>query len=181
MQAEKLSIADVAYAVALALASLIAYLVDTYALASFVDHANNLLGGMWATVATIYVFKQAREQRLRAGIGRFFATSVSFVLTLVYLVFLPFSPVGMAGVIGIGTLLVIGLGRRDDVTLTAITTTVIMVVAAVGPTSAGWAIPLLRLGDTVIGIVVGLGFWWLLTMLFHPNMLQTSQRPPERV
>src|SRR6266516_4939042 len=157
MKLERLSKADVVYAISLTIASLIAYVITYYVLDPFVNHPNDLLGGMWATVATVFVFKDSRDLSLRAGVARFFATCVSFVLTFVYHLLLPFSPVGMAVIIGIGTLVVMLLGRRDDVVTTGITTAVIMVVAGMGPASPGWTIPPLRLLDTVIGIVVGVG------------------------
>jgi len=116
---------------------------------------------MWATIATVFVLKEARNLSLHAAGARFFATSVSFVLTFVYLLLLPFSPVGMAAIIGLGTIVVMLLGRREDVVTTAITTTVVMVVAGLSPASLAWTIPPLRLLDTVIGIVIGVGGWWI--------------------
>lgn len=166
---ERLSKTDVVYAISLTIASLISYLISYYVLEPFVNHPNNLLGGMWATVATVFVFREAKDPPLRAGVARFFATCVSCVLTFVYLLLLPFSPVGMAVIIGIGTIVVMLLGRRDDVITTGITTAVIMVVAGIGPSSLGWTVPPLRLLDTVIGIIVGVGCWWIGKFLFVFN------------
>ncbi len=166
IQLERLSKADVAYALALTIASLIAYVITYYILEPFVNQPNDLLGGMWATIATVFVFREARNPSLRAAVARFFATGVSCVLTFVYLLLLPFSPVGMAVIIGLGTIVVLLLGQRDDVVTTGITTTVIMVVAGLGPASLGWTIPPLRLLDTVIGIIVGVGCWWIGKVLF---------------
>ncbi len=166
---ERLSKADVVYAISLTIASLIAYVITYYILEPFVNQPNDFLGGMWATIATVFVFREARNASLRAAAARFFATGVSFVLTFVYLLLLPFSPVGMAVIIGIGTVVVMLLGRRDDVVTTGITTAVIMVVAGMGPASLGWTIPPLRLLDTVIGIVVSLGCWWIGKFLFVFN------------
>ena len=162
---ERLSKTDVVYAISLTIASLISY----YVLGPFVNHPNDLLGGMWATVATVFVFREAKDPPLRAGVARFFATCVSCVLTFVYLLLLPFSPVGMAVIIGIGTIVVMLLGRRDDVITTGITTAVIMVVAGIGPSSLGWTVLPLRLLDTVIGIIVGVGCWWIGKFLFVFN------------
>ena len=166
LQLERLSKADVVYAIALTIASLITYVITYYILEPFVNQPNDFLGGMWATIATVFVFREAKNPSLRAGVARFFATCVSCVLTFVYLLLLPFSPVGMAVIIGLGTTVVMLLGRRDDVVTTGITTTVIMVVAGLGPASLGWTIPPLRLLDTVIGIVVGVGCWWIGKVLF---------------
>ena len=148
IQLERLSKADVVYALALTIASLSAYVITYYILEPFVNQPNDFLGGMWATIATVFVFREARNPSLRAAVARFFATCVSCVLTFVYLLLLPFSPaVGMAVIIGLGTIVVMLLGRRDDVVTTGITTTVIMVVAGLGPASLGWTIPPLRLLD----------------------------------
>jgi uncharacterized membrane protein YgaE (UPF0421/DUF939 family) len=166
IQLERLSKADVVYVIALTIASLISYLVAFYILEPFVNQPNDFLGGMWATIATVFVFREARNATLRAGVARFFATFISCVLTFVYLVLLPFTPIGMAVIIGLGAIVVMLLGRRDDVVTTGITTAVIMVVAGLGPASLAWTIPPLRLLDTVIGIVVGVGCWWIGKVLF---------------
>lgn len=118
IQMERLSKADVVYTLALTIASLIAYVITYSILEPFVNRPNDFLGGMWATITTIFVFREARNLSLRAGMARFFATCVSCVLTFVYLLLLPFSPVGMAVIIGLGTIVVMLLGRRDDVVTT---------------------------------------------------------------
>ncbi len=89
----------------------------------------------------------------------------TFTLFTIYLLLLPFSPVGMAVIIGLGTIVVMLLGRRDDVVTTGITTTVVMVVVGLGPASLAWTIPPLRLLDTMIGIVIGVGGWWIAKLL----------------
>ncbi len=52
---ERLSKADVLYVIALTIASLIAYVLTYYILEPFVNRPNDLLGGMWATIATVFV------------------------------------------------------------------------------------------------------------------------------
>jgi uncharacterized membrane protein YgaE (UPF0421/DUF939 family) len=88
---------------------------------------------MWAVVATVFVFRDTRDQSLSAGISRMIATCVSFALCLAYLLFLPFNPVGVAALVGIGTLCTILLDRRNEIVTTGITTAVVMVVAALSP------------------------------------------------
>ena len=61
----------------------------------------------------------------------------------------------MAALIGVGTVVMMLLGRREDIVTTGITTAVVMVVAGMSPHDA-WRQPLLRLLDTVIGIAVGI-------------------------
>lgn len=57
--------------------------------------------------------------------------------------------VGMAALIGVGRVVMMLLGRREDIVTTGITTAVAMVVAGMSPQDA-WQQPLLRLLDTVI-------------------------------
>jgi uncharacterized membrane protein YccC len=153
---EKLSAADVIYALEMAIACAISYGIMTYILAPFVGKASDLLGGMWAVVATVFVFRDTRADSITAGLERLIATCVSFALCLLYLLMFPFQPLGMAALIGVGTILIIVLGQRGDIATTGITTAVVMVVAAISPRDA-WQQPLLRLVDTIVGIAVGVG------------------------
>jgi uncharacterized membrane protein YccC len=147
----KLSPEDMIYALEMAIACAISYWIITYGLAPFVDKASDFLGGMWATVATVFVFRDTRANSVSAGLARLIATCVSFVLCLLYLLLFPFQPVGMAALIGVGTVVMMLLGRREDIVTTGITTAVVMVVAAISPQDAREQ-PLLRLVDTVVGI-----------------------------
>jgi hypothetical protein len=90
---------------------------------------------------------------------------VSFALCLLYLWFLPFTIAGMAALIGLGTLAMMLLDRRDDIATTGITTVVVMVVAAISPQDA-WHQPLLRLVDTVVGVGVGVACKWAASFLY---------------
>ena len=144
------------YALDLAIACAISYWIITSILAPFVGKASDLLGGMWAVVATVFVFRDTRTESMSAGLERLIATCVSFALCLLYLLLFPFQPLGMAALIGVGTVLMMLLGRREDIATTGITTAVVMVVAGISPHDA-WQQPLLRLGDTIVGIAVGVG------------------------
>jgi uncharacterized membrane protein YccC len=84
---------------------------------------------------------------------------------LPYLLLFPFTPLGLAILLGIGTLVMSLLDRRDDIVTTGITTTVVMIVAAMSPHNA-WQQPLLRLFDTVVGIALGVVFKWVGSYLF---------------
>ena len=162
----KLSLWDVAYALNMAIACLITYWIMTHTLSRFVDESSDFLGGMWAVVATVFVFRESRLRSLSAGIARLIATCVSFALCLLYLLLFPFTPVGMAALIALGTLAIALLGRRDDIVTVGITTAVVMVVAAMSPADA-WQQPLLRLADTVVGIAVGVACKWVGSFLFY--------------
>jgi uncharacterized membrane protein YccC len=162
---QKLSPGDIIYALEMAIACAISYWIITYGLAPFVDRASDFLGGMWAAVATVFVFRDTRSGSVSAGLSRLIATCVSFALCLLYLLLFPFQPVGMAAVIGLGTVVMMLLGRREDIVTTGITTAVVMVVAAMSPHDA-WQQPLLRVVDTVVGIVVGIACRWIGSFLF---------------
>ena len=162
---DRLSAWDVVYALNMGMACLITYWIITHLLSGFVDQAANLLGGMWAVVAVVFVFRDTRAHALSSGIARLIATCVSFVLCLPYLLLFPFTPVGLAILLGIGALVMALLDRRDDIVTTGITTTVVMVVAAMSPNDA-WQQPLLRLFDTVVGIALGVVRKWIGSYLF---------------
>jgi uncharacterized membrane protein YccC len=161
----KLTRWDSAYSLNLAVACFITYWIVTRLLSGFVDQASDFLGGMWAVVAVVFVFRDTREQALRAGKDRLFATCVSFALCLPYLLIFPFTPFGMAALLGLGALVMAALRRRADIVTTGITTAVVMVVAAMSPETA-WQQPLLRLVDTLFGIAIGVVCKWSGSYLF---------------
>jgi uncharacterized membrane protein YccC len=163
---QKLSTWDITYGLDMAVACLISYRISTYVLSWSIDEPSDLLGGMWAVVATVFVFRDTRVHSLSAGMARLSATFVSFALCLLYLWIFPFTSVGLAGLIGIGTLVMMLLGRRDDIVTTGITTAVVMVVAAISPEHA-WHQPILRLVDTVIGIAAGVACKWIASFLYY--------------
>src|ERR1700752_3633763 len=104
-----------AYAVDMAIACRISYAIITQVLVPFFDRSDVLLGGMWAVVATTFVFRESRESTLSAGLARLIATCVSFALCLAYLLIFPFTGFGMAIVIGLGTMAMTLLGRQEDI------------------------------------------------------------------
>ena len=140
----------------LAVACLISYLLNV-TLLSYVRSLPNdddLLGGMWAVIATIFVLRDSYQQSIAAALSRMAATAVSFVVSLAYLAALPFHPGALAALAGVSALAVTLLGRPGDAVTAAITTTVVLAVAAISPQHA-WQQPILRLADTVIGVAVG--------------------------
>jgi uncharacterized membrane protein YgaE (UPF0421/DUF939 family) len=141
----------------LAIACLISYALITHLLsqAYFISQDDGLLGGMWAVVATIFVYRLSYQQSRSAALSRMAATLLSFVLCFLYLLIFPFSAWGMAVLIGIGAIVLNLLGRPEDIITTGITTAVVMVVAGISPKHA-WIEPILRLVDTVVGIGVGI-------------------------
>jgi uncharacterized membrane protein YccC len=140
----------------LAISCAISYWLITHILANTysISRDDNLLGGMWAVVATIFVYRESNAESVRSALSRMAATSVSFALCLIYLLMFPFHIWGMAALIGIGAIVVTTMGRPDDTITTGITTAVVMVVAALSPHDA-WRQPILRLVDTAVGVAVG--------------------------
>ena len=139
-------------------------LADAYS----VSTDDDLLGGMWAVVATIFVYRYSHAESVRAALSRMAATAVSFALCLVYLLIFPFHIWGMAALIGIGVIVVTTMGRPDDTITTGITIAVVMVVAALSPQHA-WRQPILRLVDTAVGVAVGVATAWLDTHAMPRN------------
>jgi uncharacterized membrane protein YccC len=167
---DRLSAWDVAYAVDMAIACLITYWIMAAIFSRFGHGASSdVVGGLWAIVATAYVFRDTRANSLSASVGRMIATGVSFALSLLYLLLFAFTPLGLAALLAGGTLIMMALGRRDEVGLTAVTTAVIMLVAAVDPHDA-WRQPLLRLMDTLVGIAVGVSCKWIASFVFFKIM-----------
>jgi uncharacterized membrane protein YoaK (UPF0700 family) len=98
--------------------------------------AAGVLGGMWAVVATLFVYRESHRERVNASLTRVWVTLLSFVLSPIYLLIFPFHPLGLAVLIGLGTFLLMAVGRDQQVVTTGITTAVVMVVAAVSPRDA---------------------------------------------
>jgi uncharacterized membrane protein YccC len=146
----------------LALACLASYLLTTrvLSLAYSVSKEDDALGGMWAVIATVFLFRNSYDRSLAAAVSRMSATLVSFGLCLAYLAFLPFTPIGLAILVGLSVLVAALIGRPEDEITAGITTTVVLVVAKLSPHDA-WRQPILRLADTAIGVAVGLAAAWL--------------------
>jgi uncharacterized membrane protein YccC len=143
------------HSVALAIACSISYLLTTHGLSRIhsLSTADDLLGGMWAAIATVFVYRETQRASISAALSRVTATLLSFGLCLIYLLLFSFHPLGLAVLIGLGTFVLMTVGRDDDVVTAGITTAVVMVVAAISPQNA-WEQPILRLVDTAIGIAV---------------------------
>lgn len=153
-----------AQSLALALASLASYSLVTYALARVhsLSHADDLIGGLWAVVATVFVFRTTNDESVTAAKTRAAATALSLALCFAYLLFLPFHAWGLAALVGVGTLVLTVIGQAGDAGVAGITTAVVMVAAALSPHDA-WQQPLLRAVDTAVGIAIGLAASWLAT------------------
>jgi uncharacterized membrane protein YgaE (UPF0421/DUF939 family) len=141
MRFQKVSRWDIAYAVDMSIACLITYLVAAFFLPYLAGRPITSVGILWAVISTVFVCKDTRSHSLSAGISRLMATMISLTLCLSYLLLLPISFFGMAALIFIGTLVTTSLGRREEIGLTAITTAVVMLVAASDPQNA-WQQPL---------------------------------------
>jgi uncharacterized membrane protein YccC len=152
----------IAHGLALGLATLATYLLTTHVLAHVYSssRADDLLGGMWAVIATIFVYHETYKQSMAAALTRIAATAVSFILCFVYLLLLPFHAWGLALLVALGAIVVRLAGRPGDAITTGITTTVVLVVAELSPHDA-WRQPVLRSLDTIIGVAVAVAAWWV--------------------
>jgi uncharacterized membrane protein YccC len=75
--------------------------------------------------------------------------------------------------VGLSVLVTELIGRPGAEITAAITTTVVLVVAAKLSPHHAWQQPILRLADTAIGVVVGLAAAWLALHAIRPRI-----RPP---
>jgi uncharacterized membrane protein YccC len=146
----------------LAICCLISYQIITHIIVATrsASRDDELLGGMWAVAATIFVFRDGHQESVSAAISRISATLLSFGLCLAYLLIFPFRPWGMVVLIGIGVAVLTLVGRSKDIITTGITITVVMVVAGISPQHA-WKQPVLRLIDTIVGVAVGIAGAWI--------------------
>ncbi|MGB9433872.1 MAG: FUSC family protein [Candidatus Acidiferrum sp.] len=159
----------VTHSVLLAVCCFLSYkiITDLLAVSRFVPRDDEFLGGMWAVVATIFVFRYSYDESVHAALSRSSATLLSFVLCLVYLLIFPFRLWGLVVLIAIGAVVLELIARSEDIITAGITTTVVMVVAGISPEHA-WKQPILRLIDSIVGIGVGiLGAWIGLTLARH--------------
>jgi hypothetical protein len=83
--------------VLLAVCCLLSYKINTglVAFSGLVLRDDELLGGMWAVVATIFVLRGSYEGSAKAALLRTSATVLSFALCLVYLLVFPFRVWGL--------------------------------------------------------------------------------------
>ena len=142
--------------VTLALACLASYSLVRYASAHIhsLSHADDLVGGLWAVIATAFVFRTTADESVTAAKTRVAATALSFALCFAYLLFLPFHAWGLAALIAVSTVLLTSLGQSGDVGVAAITTGAVMVIAALGPHDP-WKQPVIGAVDTAVGIAIG--------------------------
>ena len=117
----------------------ISYWLITYLLARAmsVSRDDNLLGRQVGGGSDhLRVYRNSRDTSFRAAISCLLATSLCFVLCFTSLLVFPYRLVGMVALIGIGAGTKSRINRPDELTTTAITTAVVMVVAALNPSSA---------------------------------------------
>jgi uncharacterized membrane protein YccC len=166
--------AAVADSILLAVAGLISYWLTTgvLSLVYSVSQGDDARSGLWAVIATVFLFRDSHDKSLAAAVSRMAATLASFALCLAYLAFLPFRPWGLAILVGLSVLITALIGRPEDEITAGITTAVVMVAASLSPHDA-WRQPVLRLADTAIGVADGLVAAWLGLRAVRPLI-----RPP---
>jgi hypothetical protein len=151
---------------ALAVACLVSYWVVAELLSNIhsVSKADDALGGLWAVIATAFVYRATYRESHTAALTRISATLLSFGLCLVYLALAPFHVWGLAVLVGAGAFFLSLVGRSGDVATYVITTAVVLVVAGLSPHDA-WQEPILRLVDTAVGVAIGVAAAWGATHL----------------
>ncbi len=170
----------IVHSIALAIACLVTYWLTVHALARIhpVSRADDVLGGIWAVIATVFVYRTSYDGSATAALGRMAATLLSFFLCLIYLLVLPVDPVGLAAMIGVSGLAATLLGRPQDAVTASITTAIVLGVASLSPHDV-WQEPILRLVDTALGTAVGLGTAWIaLSLTTAGRDGLPSRRPP---
>ena len=155
---------EVAYAAGMGIACLVTYWVMISLLPGLTGTCGTPVAIIWAVISAAFVYKDTRSHSMSAGISRLIGTLISVVLCSAFLALFRPSPVGMAILIAIGTIATIWLDRSGEIGVTAITTAVVLVVSTSDPQKA-WQQPLLRLLDTVVGIIVGVVCKWAASSL----------------
>ena len=149
---------DALDALNMGIACAVTYFLATQVLSSLVVESNSLLGGMWATASTIYVFRETRDTSVSALVSRLIATFVSFLLCFLYIAAKqPVNALGIGFLVGLCTIIMMLVNRRDAVVTAGITTVVVVVAAKLDPEHALLQAPL-RLLDTVVGVLIGAAF-----------------------
>jgi uncharacterized membrane protein YgaE (UPF0421/DUF939 family) len=164
---------EVAYAAGLGMACLVAYWVMISLLPGLTGTSSTPVAIIWAVISAAFVYKDTRSHSMSAGISRLIGTLISVVLCSAFLALFRPSPVGMAILIAIGTIATIWLDRPGEIGVTAITTAVVMIVATSEPQDA-WQQPLLRLLDTVVGIIVGVVCKWAASSLLDEILAEKA-------
>jgi uncharacterized membrane protein YccC len=169
--------AALADSVVLAVACAVTWLLTTQLLSRVhsVSADDDLLGGMWAVLATIFVNRASYRESETAAVSRVAATLISFVYCLLYLVFLPFHAWALPLLIGVSALTATLIGRPGDAMTAAITSAVVLVVCAVSPQDA-WLQPILRFADTAVGAAVGVAFAWVDLNVVRPRVSGAAAR-----
>lgn len=158
---------EAAAAVVLAVTSGAVFLLMTQVIGPLLSESGESaeIGAMWAVISTIFVFHMSFNDRLQGAKTRLAATAMSLVVCLVYLLLFPVTALGIGVVIGVSSLLAVVIRQPQDAALTAITSTVVLIVADLGQPDTRWLQPLLRLLDTAVGIAIGLaaaaGLGWV--------------------
>src|SRR5258706_6697963 len=117
---KRLAPRDIAFAAEMMLACWLSYAAATWTLARFADKTDDLLGGMWAVIATIFVFRETRIHSWSSALDRLLATAVSFALCLAYLLAFRSTPLAIGLLVGLGTVAMMLLNRRDHIIVTRI-------------------------------------------------------------
>src|SRR6516162_5199655 len=93
------------HSVALGVACFVTWELTTEVLSHVhsISEADDLLGGMWAVIATVFVYRTSYQESVTAAWSRGIATLLAFIICLVYLLIAPFHVWALPVLIGIST------------------------------------------------------------------------------
>jgi uncharacterized membrane protein YccC len=162
---------EVAYAVGTGIACLITYWVMISLLPGLTARPSTPVAIIWAVISAAFIYKDTRSHSMSAGISRLLGALISVVLCSTFPTLFQPSPVGMAILIAIGTIATIWLDRSGEIGVTGMTTAAVLVVS-IGDPQKAWQQPVMRLLDTVAGIIVGVACKWAASSLFDKSLAE---------
>ena len=146
---------------AIAIASLVAYLLGFWFTSLFVGYLPKI-GGLWSAISAIVVTQLSVEETRNSASLRVLGSAIGAATSAVYLSLLPFHPVGMAVAIFATVVICTAFKVPSHGRLAAITVIVVMVTASLDPSLNPLLNALLRLIESCIGTavaLVGVRFW----------------------
>lgn len=160
--------ATLIYSAALGLSALACYWFALHVVNPIhrVTATGDTIGALWAAISTVFVYRHSYDESESAALSRVAGTSVSFVLCLIYLALFPFHLWAIAVLIAIGAFVLAIAGRPQDTMPASLATLVVLVIASIDPHNA-WQQPIMRLLDTIVGVLVGLGAVWVSVRLMQ--------------
>lgn len=129
----------------------VASFLGGYYFTSLFHQPTSLVGGMWAVISAIVVIESSHPDTLASAGQRILGTLVGSVVSGTYLVLFPFSVFGYAAAIGFGMFICYLFKIEKAIKLTAITISVVLIVATIDESLHPYVNAGLRLVESSIG------------------------------